>query len=406
MFVCPLEDACRLWDVGSQQYSGELAARGDSLLTARFSPRGQWLAVHQVMGRLQLLSVPAGKPVAAFAVDTAGGGSAWGFSADGRYLAFRDTGGVRLLDLAQPAGAPTVLFNGPVSSLTWAPAGARLGFATGRTLQMHSWSARGNHTSLTWTPRPLADVAVRAISASGTWAALDHGIRGLRIVRLDSSELSPRSLLLDGPRAGLLDVQFPADTASVLATTPTGETYVWQWRAGDPEQTLYHYSMGQRLLNWTLRTTGSTSESPVLNDEYVVTRRVLRHYAPLPRRPLPAVVQAVLSDSGRRVISLVHGPWQRPRLGEWSLSATVRADVVYQAFQRCLDATAVERDLAEFGVLEFTDINCATAQFDKAPRAQVGTVRVDTVPPRVGNRIEGKASLNTPRGAKGATEKK
>lgn len=406
MFVCPLENACRLWDVNSQQYSGDLAARGDSLLTARFSPRGQWLAVHQVMGRLQLFTVPAGKPIAAFAVDTAGAGHAWGFSADGRYLAFRDSGGVRLLDLAQPAGAPTVLFNGPVRSLTWAPEGARLAFATGRTLQVHTWNARGNHTSQTWTPRPLADVAVRAISASGTWAALDLGSRGLRIVRLDSSELSPRSLLLDGPRAGLLDVQFPADTASVLATTPTGETYVWQWRAGDPEQTMYPRSMGQRLLDWTLRTTGSTSESPVLNDEYLITRRVLRHYAPLPRRPLPAVVQVVLSDSGRRVISLVHGPWQRPRLGEWLLSASLRVDRIYGAFQRCLDATAVERDLAEFGVLEFTDMNCATALVDNAPRAQIGTMRVDTVPPRVGNRIEGKASLNAPRGAKGVTEKK
>jgi hypothetical protein len=406
MFVCPLENACRLWDVNSQQYSGDLAARGDSLLTARFSPRGQWLAVHQVMGRLQLFTVPAGKPIAAFAVDTAGAGHAWGFSADGRYLAFRDSGGVRLLDLAQPAGAPTVLFNGPVRSLTWAPEGARLAFATGRTLQVHTWNARGNHTSQTWTPRPLADVAVRAISASGTWAALDLGSRGLRIVRLDSSELSPRSLLLDGPRAGLLDVQFPADTASVLATTPTGETYVWQWRAGDPEQTMYPRSMGQRLLDWTLRTTGSKSESPVLNDEYLITRRVLRHYAPLPRRPLPAVVQVVLSDSGRRVISLVHGPWQRPRLGEWLLSASLRVDRIYGAFQRCLDATAVERDLAEFGVLEFTDMNCATALVDNAPRAQIGTMRVDSVPPRVGNRIEGKASLNAPRGAKGVTEKK
>lgn len=392
MLLCAMETPCRVWHVNSRAYSANLTAAEDSVYAARFAPQGRWLATQLRGGRLQLRSLPSAEGRREFAVDTSGVGIPWGFSADGRYLAFRSSDGVSVVDLAVATLSTVPVTKERASSIMWGPSGARLAITSGSTVTIHHWDGRGQRRSRTWTPRPGAATAVRAIDATGSWAALDHGGRGLRIVRLDSTQIAPRSLLLEGPRSGVLEVQFPADSNAVLATTATGETYVWQWRAGSADDGLASRTLGQRLLDWTLRSTGSATESPVLNDGVVVTRRVLRHHAAPPRRPPPAVVEAVLSDSGRRVISLVHVPWQRPRIAEWPLSWEPRAERAFGAYSRCLDTAAVERDLAEFGVLESSDRGCAMSSVDRAPRAALTAVRVDTVLPREGKSYDAKAA--------------
>jgi Lipoprotein LpqB beta-propeller domain len=280
----------------------------NNLLAPSWSPDGSWIAIRSDTGALELVRPAGGRPKV-LAPPTTGSPQALGeqipWSHDGRWLAYADASGVRVVSAR--GGPLELLVKGTFTDVAWAPRSDVLAFTgphgvgvvtlTGRSRILFPTTPLDFEPGLAWTlaadlpyrspvqPEPLVTVTpqelrshvpIRALSADGDRVAYSLCWRRLGAWRPGDVEPVPLGM--------------PQGTACRIGTT-----YFGDWDLALAADRLAYLSGDGGTGNWALLLTSLSRRDPGV----VVSRGGI--YAP---QPWPAVGD-LLGDGSL----LVYGTW-------------------------------------------------------------------------------------------------